>query len=323
MRDGHAENDAEYRLEREAHDVRASDVAIAAPRGRFVSFPAGKQRIALPVHAEGGRFYVRLMVGARGLDFLLDTGAGGITIDENVARQLGLEIRGRYSTAESAGRYKSGRVLVANVAIGELTMHNVTMHVTPPIERGGGNVRAVGLLGFDFIGALALELDYQHGAVTAIEPAAFVPPVTPHTIALDIRLGTQQPMTDVAINGVVGERFIVDTGASAPLMIFDFFTRRHRKALVDLGAGLYRERRYSGVGGDFETQPFQLASIRVGTAEFKNFLAFAVRSKTAYTADEDGLFGAEFLSLFNVYLDYGESRIYLEPNDVGRAASGR
>lgn len=323
VRDGHVENDAEYRIENDARDVRASDVAIASPRGRFVNFPPGKQRSALPVHAEGDRFYVRLMVGTRGLDFLLDTGAGGITIDENVARELGLSIFGRYSNAENAGRFRSGRVVVPDVAIGDLTMHNVTMNVVPAIGEASRTVRAVGLLGFDFIGALALELDYQHGAVTAIEPGAFVPPVGPHTIALDIRLGSETPMIDVAINGAVGERFIVDTGASAPLMIFDYFMRRHGKALVDLGAGPYRNRQYSGVGGEFKTQPFQLASVRLGTADFRNFLAFAVRSKTAYISDHDGLVGTEFLSLFNVYLDYGESHIYLEPNDIGRAASGR
>ncbi len=61
----------------------------------------------------------------------------------------------------------------------------------------------------------------------------------------------------------------------------------------------------------------------MGGVRFKDFLAFVVGTKTAYGIDEDGLLGTEFLQLFNVYLDYGNLRIYLEPNALGRAASGR
>ncbi|GAC1539308.1 MAG: hypothetical protein NVS3B16_00060 [Vulcanimicrobiaceae bacterium] len=320
VRDGHSENDAEYRLENEEPDVRAADVAIASSRGTFVEFPAGSHRAQLPVREERGKFYVRVTIGNRGLDFMLDTGASAITMDERVARELGLRVYGRSSNAVNAGRIKTGRVLVPSVAVGALHMHDVTMLITPSLDEGTGTVRAVGLLGFDFIGALALELDYQHATVTAFEADAFVAPTTPHTVPLDIRLATQTPMTDVTINGALGERFVIDTGASASLLIFDYFRRLHRGALVDLGGGAFRDRHFGGAGGAFETQPFQLASVRLGAAEFRDFLAFAVRSKAAYASEIDGFFGTEFLQLFNVYLDYANSRIYLEPNDLGRAS---
>ncbi len=326
-RDGHSENDAEYRIQSQARDVRASDVAIATSRAAFVEFPAGQQRVVLPVREERDKFYVRVNIGDRGLDFVLDTGAGGIAIDEDVARQLGLTEYGRYSGAANAGRFVGGRVLVPKVAVGDLTMHDVEMGIIPHVAGDGGvsgEVRAVGLLGFDFLGALALKLDYQHGSVIAFEPSSFVAPASPHTLALDIRLSTQLPMTDVPINGALGERFIIDTGASAPLMVFDYFQRRHGEALVDRGGGgSDRNRRYNGVGGAFQTRPYQLDSVRLGTANFKDFIAFGVRSKSVYASDQDGVVGTEFLRLFNVYLNYGESRIYLEPNDLGRAASGR
>lgn len=318
VRDGHPENDEDYRIESDTSDVRPSDVAIAPPLRALVEFPAGKRSVALPVRLERDKFYVRLIVNGRGLDFLLDTGTGGITIDDDVARQLGLAVYGRYSTGQNAGRYVSGRVLVPEVAIGDLTMHQVAMTTIPHVRDDGGDIKPVGLLGFDFIGAVGLKLDYQHGSLTAFDQNAFVAPNDPHVLALDVRLGSQVPMTDVTINKALGERFLIDTGSSSAVMIHDYFRRRHPEALVDRGGGgAFRDRRYFGAGGAFETQPFQLDSVIIGNYDFKDFVAFLVRSRGAYSSDADGVVGTDFLRLFTIYLDYADSSIYLERNGLG------
>ncbi len=324
-KDGHPENAADYRITSESRDVRPGDVAIAKPRRAVFALPDGSTEVALPARQVRDKFYVRVTIGGRGLDFLLDTGAAGITIDDDVARELGLTQYGRFSNGANAGRYIGSRVIVPHLAVGSLVGNDVVMHTTPHIAPiNAGDMKPVGLLGFDFIGALALKLDYVHGTVTAFDPATFAAPTAPHTLALDVRLGTQQPMTDVMINGALGERFILDTGASAPLALFDYFQRRNRSALVDRGGGgAARNLRHYGVGGAFDVKPYQLDSVKIGSADFKGFLAYAVTSRQAYGVDEDGLIGTGFLNLFDVYLDYGNSRVYLEPNELGRAASVR
>ena len=169
-----------------------------------------------------------------------------------------------------------------------------------------------------------MKLDYEHGEVKASDGNAFVPPTAPHTIALDIRLGSQQPRVDVTINGALGERFIIDTGEPAPLLLFDYFQRRHPEALVDRGGGgNARFIRFYGVGGNFQTVPYQLDSVRLGSAEFEGTLAYAVRTRTSYGGSQDGLFGVQFLDFFNLYLNDADSRVYLEPNAFGRSASRR
>ena len=327
-RDGHVENDADYRVVSIVHEVRPSDVAIAKPRRALVEFPAGVSTLALPAQLHGGKFFIRLTIAGRGLDFALDTGASGITIDDAVVKQLGLPVYGRYSNGINAGRYLGGSVLVPSVMIGGLAMKDVAMSTTPHLpashDEAAGGVKSVGLLGFDFIAALALKLDYEHGEVIAYEADQFVAPTTPHTITLDIRLGSQAPRVDVTINGALGERFLIDTGSPVPLMLFDYFQRRHPEALIDRGGGGdARQLHFTGVGGAFETKPYQLDSMRLGTGEFKQFLAYAVRSRAAYGGDQDGVVGVAFLQLFNVYLDYEDSRIYLEPNAFGQSARGR
>ncbi len=320
-RDGHVENDAEYRIERESHaDVAAADLGIAAARSTFVELPVGKRQVELPVRQERNTFLVRVNVGSRGLDFILDTGAAGITIDEDVARELGLKVYGRSSSAENAGRYVGGRVVLPRATIGELQLHDVVVSTLPHLGVDQSGVyKAVGLLGFDFLGAQPLAIDYERGRVTAIDPGSFEEPKKPGTLALDVRLGSQVPMTDVTVNGALGERFIVDTGSPAPLFLFDYFQRRHKGAMVDKGGGgAARFRRYNGVGGSYESRPYQLDDVTVGNVRFKDFVGYAIQSRTAYSGNADGLLGSEFFRYFTMYLDYADSRIYLEPNSRAR-----
>ena len=61
-------------------------------------------------------------------------------------------------------------------------------------------------------------------------------------------------------------------------------------------------------------------SAKVGPLNFVDFVSYLVTTREAYDWGDDGIVGTEFLRLFNVGLDYGDSRIYLVPNKDGRRA---
>lgn len=71
-------------------DVTAAEVAVPSPRRALVEFPAGVSRVELPAQFDPQHVIVRVTIGGRGLDFVLDSGASGITIDSSVAREVGL-----------------------------------------------------------------------------------------------------------------------------------------------------------------------------------------------------------------------------------------
>lgn len=48
-----------------------------------------------------------------------------------------------------------------------------------------------------------------------------------------------------------------------------------------------------------------------------------LRAKARTKVDEDGVIGSDFLSLFDVYLDYEDSRIYLVPTNSTRRFMGK
>jgi len=156
--------------------------------------------------------------------------------------------------------------------------------------------------------------------VTAVPDAEYAPPHDPDTIPLDVRIGSGWPLTTVTLNGAAGDRWLLDTGASGTFLIFDYFARRHPEALRDEGrGGNLRSVRLQGVGGDFDTQAYQIADLQLATIRFRDFTGFRVISNQSYAINRDGLIGTRFLHLFTLGLDYGNSRIYLTPNAEGHS----
>ncbi len=314
--DGHAENTVDARITSDdAGPIPGDRLAIPKDARTLVAFPDGQTSVKLPVRYldQFGKFVVRVMVGGRGLDFLLDSGASGIVIDRDVAQSLGLKEYDTYSSAANAGRYVGTTTIVPAMAIGDLTMHDVVVSTTPNLGIGGEDFKVVGLLGFDFIRSVALKLDYANGTVTADLPSNFSPPISGHRIDIDVRLGSLTPETSVTINGAVGTRFTLDTGGVGALMITDYFRRRYPDAVVD-------ERRQSqtmqfrGVGGGFQAKSITLAEYDIGGTPFVHSGAFVIASTTSYGRDEDGIIGPDLLRIFTVYLDYADAKIYFVPN---------
>ena len=321
--DGHPENDANYRIATiEATPVASALLAVPPNRRVLVEFPAGATSVSLPAQLDRyhRRFVVRVTIGRRGLDFMLDTGASHISIDRDVAQDLRLTEYSVYSNARNAARYVGTRTIVPAMNVGPLTLHDAVVDTIPHVGGDTGPYRIVGLLGFDFLEDVGLKLDYQNGSATAYEPSAFVAPTAPGTIDLDVRLGSHQPETEIAINGAIGSRFVLDSGGAGALLIDDSFRRLHPGAVVSADKASAPTQTLLGLGGAFETKLYKIAAMTVGSETFNDFYANVVTTSTAYTGYQDGLIGPDFLQLFTVFTDFPQRKVFLVPNEPGGKA---
>ena len=319
---GYAKTFSDLRISEYVPDqVAESDVRIPASRRALVSFPAEKKSVELPTNFGRQDVFVRVNVGNRGLDFVLDSGAGEITIDSDVARELGLPQYEKQSTV-TAGRYNTYRTIVPEMRVGDLVMRDVAVQVVPTGWDFGG-VKAVGLLGFDFLAELGLTIDYEHKRVTAVRGGTYEPVRDPLTIPVDVRIGEGQPYASVQLNGALGERWVVDTGGGGTFMIFDYFARRHPEAMRDGGGGGdKRLMTFEGIGGEIPAKPLQITSLKFATIDFVDFVGYRVTDRTVYAENADGLIGTDFLRMFTLGFDYANSRMYLTPNSYGRKMLG-
>lgn len=322
IENGYANTTSDLRVTAYApDDVPESDVAIPKPRRALVAFPPGAEAVELPTNFGRSHIYVRVFIGGRGLDFVLDSGAGGITIDSDVARELGLKEYGKHS-AVTAARYTTARTIVPEMRVGSLVMRDVAVQEVPHGWNTAPGVKEVGLLGFDFLAELGVTIDYEQKRVIVVPESAYVAPSDPSTIPVDVRVGGGQPRATVAVNGALGERFIIDTGGAGTFLIFDYFARRHPEALRDRGGGGgQRQRTLTGIGGAFQVEPYQIESLKLATVDFTDWVGYRVKG-SSYSQNDDGIVGVEFLRLFTLGFDYGNNRMYLVPNASGRAAMG-
>jgi hypothetical protein len=317
--DGHPENDSSFTISNiTVPDFPKDAFAVPDDRRKLVEFLQGVTSVVLPLNydRDAGKFIVRMMVGDRGLDFEIDTGASGIYITSDVARELGLKEYGKYSNAANAGRFTSTHTIVPEIAIGSLKMHDVAVDTIPDIDEGGGDRKVVGLLGFDFIDSIGLKLDYQNGIATAYDLDSFSVPAAPRMIDLKVRLSSYTPETTIAVNGAVGTHWTIDSGGAGAVLITDYFRRRFPGAAVDEN-GVVRPTKLEGVGGDFGANYVNLASFTIGNVTFKHYGAYVLSDARLYSGESDGIVGPDLLRLFTVYIDYNENAMRLIPNDAG------
>lgn len=306
----------DYRLRSDEVDraVDDGDVALPPDRRSLVEFPADQTVVRLPARIAGDRIYIRVKIGERGLDLLLDSGAYGLGLNERIIKELGLTVQGHNSSA--GGSYSSGRVVVPQVSVGPLVMRDVVMATAPIDNSETSDTRVVGMLGFDFIAHAVLRIDYEHGTVDAILPSAFAPPAG--AVALPVTLNTQLPHVEVSIGASTSPDFLIDTGAPGSLLLFRRFLTTHDAdpSIVaafrqsDTPAGSIRT-----LEGPTPVRRIALRDVRLGPYRFDLNTGLVALDRNAFGSDtEDGIVGARVLRMFNVYFDYKSSRVLLEPN---------
>jgi hypothetical protein len=302
-----------------AAPASADEVALP-PSTATVEFPAGQSSVVLPAHEDRGKFIVRANIGGRGIDFVLDSGAGGIPLEDGAAKDLGLVPSGAFTDSVNAGSYRSLLLNVPLITVGPIKIQNVRAESVPRIQEIGpkGEYHAVGLLGYDFIRSVVLKLDYDSGILTAYDPKTFVPPQGPGEFDLDLNLSERVPLVSVTVDGIQSDRFLIDTGGAATMLLFGKFTSANKTAIVDEGGGgALRNVRLSGIGGDILTKPLQVKSVQLGSVTFTDLLTYSVDG-SQYTWGADGNLGLDILHFFDVYLDYAHGKAYFVVNGSGR-----
>lgn len=323
LSDGHPLNDVDYRVTSDTVNVPVPDGDIKIPSGGapILTFPPDATVVRLPARLSYGTVVVRLTINGRGLDFALDSGASGIVLDSEVAKELGIKTFGK-SIQNTAGEYEATQAVIPEIDIGPVSLHNTYVDCLPFSQNLDFGTKIVGLLGFDFIANAVVSIDYDKGIVTASPPDTFIPPTA--GIELGATLDDGVPYVQAQVNNAVGDHFILDTG-STDVMIFSEFADAHPDDVADEGLGRSLNAinailpfiSASGVGGEIPETFAQVASYTFGTANFKDFLLSRTHGHTAFEGeDEDGLVGFTALRYFTVTLDYRNGMIYLKPGPL-------
>ena len=318
------QDDFDRRINSDTYGVALSpaDLAIPPSRTDFVTFPAGKPQVEIPseVTTESLADYglqglfsdpiIRVTINGRGVDMLLDSTETGIVLDNEVAREMGLTLYAPFDPDDKGNPYPT-RTVVPSLTIGDLAMKNVIVKTQPYSDQEGSH-RLVGAVGYDFLANAVVEIDYTHHTIQAYDPVQFIPPAD--SVPTPVNVDDGIPFVSAQIGDSIGEHFMLDDTAPFTMLYPDFW-QAHSADVKDQGAGRFEN--YNVLGQDVQMRATQLKSLMFGGVRFEEWVAYEdTDTQDLEGVDVDGIIGCDFLQYFNVYFDYAQQQIYLEPNDL-------
>jgi hypothetical protein len=255
---------------------------------------------------------VRVTINGRKLDMLLESTENGMTLDDQVAKELGLTTYGPYEKDEKGHPYPT-RSIIPSMDVGALHMTDVVVACRHLHSFESGGQKIVGSLGYDFLANAVVEIDYPHHSVKAFEPVQFLPPAD--SVPTPVNIDDGIPFVSAQVGGSLGDYFLLDT-TSPFTLIFPSFWQAHPEDVKDQGRGRETNFRFF-YSKDSTLKATQLKALYFGGVRFDEWLAYEVTDPAFFEGvDSDGIIGCDFLQYFNVFFDYPQHLVYLEPNGV-------
>jgi hypothetical protein len=277
------------------------DVDIPPSRRPFVEFPAGLTSVHLPMRVVNGLCVVKVRIGFRDYDFLLDSGAAGIVIDPSIVDDARLETFGTRIGA-TIGTFSETTAIVPVIAVGPLRMRAVVARVVSVPFRLDERTHIAGLLGFDFFLDTIVHVDLDHGIATAIAEGAFKAP--PDAVPISLALDDRTPVVRARADTVSG-RVVLDTGANRSLFTPAFASRAD--VAMDPASPVAQ---FRGMGGTGTAETVRLKSFDIAALPLQEPIV-DVSSANLGTEDVDGTAGTDLLHAYDLFFDYRSAALYV------------
>lgn len=289
--------------------VPKSSVNLAIPQPTTLFNLQGRESVTIPADFTPDGIIVRMNVGQRGLDLVLDSGSSTIAVNASAASDLGLALHDKH-VESFGGLYTTAQARIADVSVGGLQAPSAVIDVAPVDDNVAPTERAVGLLGCDFFASGALEIDFAHSTLTlhAHAPSDLVAKGwTEVPIAVDDCV----PLVKANFSGAPGQ-FIVDTGAYSSILYDHYFAQFKNDVAPAKGEPLIDSGAFIG-GDEVKLQAYSMRTFGIGNLLFADATVVVPLTKKVQDSDYDGLIGRSTLSSFTVLFDYTNQRVYLKP----------
>jgi hypothetical protein len=277
------------------------DVDMAPNRRSLVEFPAGITNVHLPLRIVNGLCVVKVRIGAKDYDFLLDSGAAGIVIDPSIVDEQHLDSYGSRVGA-TLGTFVETTSIVPLMSVGALRMRAVVTRVVTLPFHLDDRTRIAGLLGFDFFLDTVVHVDFDHGIANAIAPATFKPPAD--AAALPLALDDRTPVVRAHVGGLAG-RIVLDTGANRSVFAPTFVSRFDSPLDPSTPLAQFRGLGGTGTAATVHLKSFDIAALPLGD------VVVDVSGADMGAEDIDGTAGTDLLHAYDMFFNYRTQTLYV------------
>jgi hypothetical protein len=248
------------------------------------------------------------------LNFVLDTGCGGISLDSATAKQLNLEPQKSEQKIKGLSQIKQAEFIPRQqLRLQNLRVENLDFHVNDySFLSESNNIKIDGVIGYSFLKLFIVKINYNDFTIEIWRPGNYRYPKSGFIMSADVNklVSVSAMVTD---SRKIDTRFYFDTGAdicfifSAKFASDSNLLSNGKKIVVSAG---------EGIGGKQEMMLTTIDELRLGP--------FTLHKVPAYIYDDlynvfnypfcGGIIGNELLQRFNLVLNYPRNEVHLEPN---------
>jgi hypothetical protein len=248
------------------------------------------------------------------LNFVLDTGSGGISLDSTTAAYLKLPLEKSDKTIRGIAGIKLVEFAMEHtLKFNGLEIPRLDFHINDyDLLTSVYGVKIDGIIGFSFLRRFIVRLDYDTHYIEIYRPGLYKYPrggylLKPNFSTLPLQLATIHDEKQVT------GRFIFDTGAGLSFLLSRDF--------VDDSTLFKKNRKFfptqaEGLGGKRQMEVGVVKEVKLGPFKFKKVPVHVFDDDYNVTSYPllGGLIGNDILRRFNVVLNYPEQTIHLKPN---------
>lgn len=248
------------------------------------------------------------------LNFVLDTGSSGISLDSTTADYFGIKptptdktIRG-IAGIRNVSFFYNQKLHFPGLTIDSLNFHTNDYGILTAVY----GERIDGIIGYSVLSRYIMKVDYDSMKISFWTPGSIRYPRGGYMLRPTISLLVSQDIR-VKDNRAINARFLYDMGAGLCMLLNrefvedSLFYKKKKKHFVKEGEGL---------GGKIDMDLTVIREVKVGPYKFKNVPVYTFEDENNVTSYPymGGLIGNDILRRFNVTLNYKKSEIYLVPN---------
>jgi len=248
------------------------------------------------------------------LNFILDTGSGGISLDSNTVEQFHIPHvpSGRYIYG-IAGVRKVDFAQHNSLSLPGLTVDSLDFYINNyDILANVYGIKIDGIIGYSFFSRYIVNINFDSSKIHVFHPGFIKYPAHGFLLHPRFRGLPIIPLTAKDAR-TINSHYYFDTGAGLCFLISDQFNE---------DSSLIRKKRkpvpieVQGLGGTRQMHLTVIKQLQLGPYKFKKVPTYILEDDNNILAypSQGGLIGDDILRRFNIILNYPQNEIHLIPN---------
>ena len=287
----------------------AQEILTPVPKAKFLTkFPFTQY--------SGGVMVIRAKLNSLpdSLNFVLDTGSGGISLDSSTCADHHISLT--QSDTIITGMGDSHKVKFAfnqTLYFPGLEVDNLNFHVNDyDVLTSVYGQKIDGIIGYSFFKRYVVKINFDSSMIEVYSPGEIA---YPKEGALLNPIFTTLPIQNLTIKDKrkIDFNFYFDTGAGLCFLLSEKFAK-DSGILLSKRKPLYTQA--EGMGGKLQMRITVIKWVQIGRYKFRNVPTYLYSDEYNVTSYPvvGGLLGNDLLRRFNLIVNYPKRQIYLSPN---------